>query len=74
MNNTNEKIYVSSDGTKTPIKNLETTHLINGLMKAYRESFGSKNHKEFSAYIEKINMCKEELHRRINDFSGKLGD
>ena len=32
------KYYVSSDGTKTPITNVEFTHLSNGLAKKYRDN------------------------------------
>ena len=35
----NIKYYTSSDGKKTPLKDVETTHLINGLAKRYRELF-----------------------------------
>ena len=31
-----EKFYTSSDGTKTPMKDVEFTHLSNALAKRYR--------------------------------------
>ncbi len=66
--------YISSDGTKTKIKDLETTHLTNALSKAYRDSFNAKNKEELGKYVEKINMLKNEIYTRINDFNEKLGD
>ena len=68
------KYYISSDGTKTPIKNVEFTHLSNGLAKKYRDIFNSLNKDEFSNKINEINDIKEEIHRRLNEFNDKLGD
>lgn len=74
MNKEEVKYYVSSDGAKTPIKDIEFTHLTNGLAKKYREVFNSDNKETLSNKINEINDIKEEIHRRINDFSDKLGD
>ena len=74
MENKEIKYYVSSDGTKTPITNVEFTHLSNGLAKKYREIFNSLNKDEFSNKINEINDIKEEIHRRLNEFNDKLGD
>lgn len=68
------KYYISSDGTKTPIKNVEFTHLSNGLAKKYRDIFNSLNKDEFSNKINEINDIKEEIHRRLNEFHDTLED
>ena len=70
----NIKYYTSSDGKKTPLKDVETTHLINGLAKRYRELFNSENEEDFNIRINEINDIKEEIHRRLNEFNDKLGD
>lgn len=72
MENKEKKFYVSSDGTKTPIENVEFTHLSNGLAKRYREIFNSTNKDEFSKKLQEINDIKEEMHKRINTFNDKL--
>lgn len=69
-----EKFYVSSDGKKTPIKDVEFTHLSNGLAKKYRDIFQSTNKDDFSKKLQEINDIKEEIHRRINTFNEGLGD
>lgn len=64
----NVKYYTSSDGKKTPLKSVETTHLINGLAKRYREIFSSENEDDFNNRINEINDIKEETYSRINKF------
>ena len=68
-----EKYYVASDGTKTPMKDMEFTHLSNGLAKRYREIFESTDKDDFARRLQDINDIKEEMYRRINDFNDKLG-
>ena len=62
------KYYTASDGKKTPLKDVETTHLINGLAKRYRELFNSENEEDFNIRINEINDIKEETYSRINKF------
>lgn len=69
-----EKYYTSSDGKKTLMKDVEFTHLSNGLAKRYREIFESKNKEDFSKKLQEINDIKEEIHKRINTFNEGLGD
>lgn len=69
-----EIMYTSSDGKQTPIKELNTEHLINSLSKEYREIFNSQNKEEFSKHIAKIDTVKNEIYSRINDFNSNLGD
>lgn len=72
MENKDKKYYISSDGTKTPIEDVEFTHLSNGLAKRYREIFNSTNKDQFSQKLKEINDIKEEMHKRINKFNDKL--
>lgn len=74
MENKEEKYYVASDGTKTPMKDMEFTHLSNGLAKRYREIFESTDKDDFARRLQDINDIKEEMYRRINDFNEKLGE
>ena len=67
MNN-NIKYYVSSNGTKTPLKDVEFTHLSNGLAKRYREIFESIDEDDFSKRLNDINDIKEEIYARINKY------
>lgn len=64
----NIKYYTSSDGKKTPMKDVEFTHLSNSLAKRYRELFNSTNEEEFNNRINDINDIKEEMYSRINKF------
>lgn len=68
----NKKYYISSDGTKTPIQDVEFTHLSNGLAKKYRDIFTTANKDEFAEKVKEINDIKEEIHRRINEYNDKL--
>ena len=64
----NVKYYTSYKGKKTPLKDVETTHLINGLAKRYRELFSAENEDDFNSRINEINDIKEETYSRINKF------
>lgn len=75
MNENKEvKYYISSDGTQTPIEEVEFTHLSNGLAKKYRDIFTSTNKDDFSKKLKEINDIKEEIYKRINEFNDKLTD
>lgn len=67
-----KKYYVSSDGTKTLMKDVEFTHLSNGLAKRYRDIFKSISKDEFSTKLQEINDIKEEIYIRLNEFYDKL--
>lgn len=69
-----EKYYTSSDGKKTPMKDVEFTHLSNGLAKRYREIFNATSKDEFGTKLQEINDIKEEMHKRINTFNETLKD
>ena len=69
-----EKYYTRSNGEQIPKKDVEFTHLSNGLAKKYREIFESTNKDEFSKKLEEINAIKEEIHERINKFNDELGE
>ena len=68
-----KKFYIASDGSKTPMEEMEFTHLSNGLAKRYREIFESTDKDDFARRLQDINDIKEEMYRRINDFNDKLG-
>ena len=68
------KYYTRSSGEQIPMKDVEFTHLSNGLAKKYREIFESTNKDEFSKKLEEINDIKEEMHERINKFNDELGE
>lgn len=68
----NEKYYISSDGTKTKLKDLETTHLINSLAKKQRDIFSLTDKNEISNKLQEINDLKEEYHKRFNNFYERL--
>lgn len=63
-----EKYYVSSDGKKTLMKDMEYTHLSNSLAKKYREIFESADEEDFNKRLNDINDIKEEIYKRINKF------
>lgn len=63
-----EKYYVSSDGKKTLMKDMEYTHLSNSLAKKYREIFESADEEDFNKRLNDINDIKEEMYKRINKF------
>lgn len=68
------KYYTRSNGEQIPMKDVEFTHLSNGLAKKYREIFESTNKDEFSKKLKEINDIKEEMHERINKFNDELGE
>ncbi len=63
-----EKYYISSDGKKTLMKDMEYTHLSNSLAKKYREIFESADEEDFNKRLNDINDIKEEIYKRINKF------
>lgn len=69
-----DKYYVSSDGTISKIKDLETTHLINSIAKKQREIFNAENQDDFNIKLNEIKNLKEEYSLRLNKFSETLGD
>ena len=69
-----EKYYTRSNGEQIPMKDVEFTHLSNGLAKRYREIFNSGNKDEFSGKLKEIEDIKEEIHKRVNKFYDDLGE
>lgn len=73
MENNNEaKYYTNSSGEKMEINSVETTHLINGLAKKMRDIFNSSNKDDYVTRMNEINDVKEEVYKRINEFSDSL--
>ena len=67
------KYYTSSDGTKIPLKDIEFTHLSNGYAKKCRDIFNIIDKKQLENAIAELKDIEEELKRRINNFSNKVG-
>ena len=69
-----DKFYTRSNGEQILMKDVEFTHLSNGMAKKYRELFEAENKDVFSKKLQEINDIKEEIHGRINKFYDDLGD
>ena len=69
-----KKYYIRSNGEKIDVETMNTEHVINGLAKKYREIFESQNKQEYYKHIEQINVLKEDLYRRFNNFEAELGE
>ena len=69
MNNTN--YYISSNGDKTDITKVETTHLINALAKRHRSIYESNSIQEFEQHNDQIMLIDAELLRREKEFYDK---
>ena len=69
-----DKYYTISNGEQILMKDVEFTHLSNGMAKKYRELFESENKDDFAKRLNEINDIKEEIHGRINKFYDELGD
>lgn len=67
-----EKYYTSSDGTRTLLKDVESTHLINGFSKKVRTIFEVTSIDEYYQKLNEINDIKEEIYKRLNVFSETL--
>lgn len=68
-NNVNKvKMYKSSGGVETPITQVHTEHLINGLAKRYKEIFAVESVEEYNKKINEINDIKEEIYNRMGAF------
>lgn len=67
------KYYTSSNGTKTPLSEVEFTHLSNGYAKKCRDIFNIVDKEQLENAIAELKDIEEELKKRINDFSNKVG-
>ena len=61
-------MYISSDGTKKNIKEMNTEYIINALAKNYREIFTTQNMEEFEKFSNNIQELVDEMTLRINNF------
>lgn len=67
------KMYRSSDGKETPINQVHSTHLMNGLAKKYAKVFECEDIDAFNNAINEINDIREEINNRIgNWYKGKF--
>jgi hypothetical protein len=68
------KYYISSDGTKKDVKQLNGEYLINALSKKRKTIYQSKNKNEWNDAYNQIKILDEEYYRRLNEFHDTLGD
>lgn len=59
------KMYKSSDGKETPINQVHSTHLMNGLAKKYTKVFECDDLEAYNNAINEINDIREEINNRI---------
>lgn len=59
-----QNIYVSSDGTKKDVKQLDYQYLVNALAKSYRELNETNDINLFFKYSSNIDVLEMELFRR----------
>lgn len=59
-----QNIYVSSDGTKKDVRNLDYQYLVNALAKSYRELNETNDINLFFKYSRNIDVLEMELLRR----------
>ena len=69
-----DKFYTRSNGEQILMKDVEFTHLSNGMAKKYRELFEAESKDAFFKKLQEINDIKEEIHGRINKYYDGLGD
>lgn len=67
------KYYTSSNGTKTPLSEVQFDHLSNGYAKKCRDIFNIADKEQLENAIAELKDIEEELKRRINEFSNKVG-
>ena len=67
-NNKEVKMYTSSNGTKTPMVQVHSEHLINGLAKRYKEIFTVETVEDYNDKLNEINDIKEEIYNRMGAF------
>ena len=67
------KYYISSNGTKTPLSEIEFTHLTNGYAKKCRDIFNYTDKEQLENAIKELKDIEEEIKKRISDYS-KKGD
>ena len=65
MEETKIKMYRSSDGKETPMNQVHSTHLMNGLAKKYTKLFECEDVDSYNDAINEINDIREEINARI---------
>lgn len=69
----NKKFYIRSNGEKIPIEQVQFDHLSNGYAKKCRDIFNIADKEQLEKAIAELKDIEEELKKRINDFSNKVG-
>lgn len=59
-------MYLSSDGTKKDVRNLDYQYLVNAVAKAHRNVMETKNLDEYKKNAKNIEILEEELFNRRN--------
>lgn len=63
------KYYTSSDGTKTPLNEINFTHLTNGYAKKCRDIFNYTDKEQIKNAIQELKDIEDEIKRRISNYS-----
>ena len=69
----NKKFYIRSNGEKIPIEQVQFDHLSNGYAKKCRDIFNIADKEQLENAIAELKDIEEEIKKRINDFSNKVG-
>lgn len=59
-------MYVSSDGTKKDVRNLDYQYLVNAVAKAHRNVMETDNLDEYKKNAKNIEILEQELFNRRN--------
>lgn len=68
------KYYTTSKGEKIPMEKVHFEHLSNGYAKKCKDIFNITDKEQLENAIAELKDIEEEIKRRINDFSNKVGD
>ena len=67
------KYYTTSKGEKIPMQKVHFEHLSNGYAKKCRDIFNIADKEQLENAISELKDIEEEIKKRINDFSNKVG-
>lgn len=63
-----KKYYISSDGTKKDIKEMNTQYLINAVNKKRNSLFECESYDEIKKALDQIEMLDQEYYERVKQF------
>ena len=61
-------MYVSSDGTKKDVRQLDFQYLVNAVAKAHRNVIESNNLEDYKKNAKNIEILENELFERRNNY------